>query len=137
MNLPHRRKQGRKVPQARLNTRELISARKTSHKYNKDLSRLRQLSPGTRVNTRYINCTRGTSSGNFQAGLFNNTVTAPFQQMGLTFARMSYAVLRALKGLKAFENHPVLCVTSIFVWQNTSFYFRFLRDTHACLSCSK
>ena len=31
------------------------------HKYNKDLSHLWQLSPGTCVNTRYINSTRGTS----------------------------------------------------------------------------
>ena len=44
-------------------TRELISARKTSHKYNnKDLRRLQYLSPGMRVNTRYINSTRATSS---------------------------------------------------------------------------
>ena len=35
-------------------TRELISARNTSHKHNKDLSRLRELSPGMRVNTRNI-----------------------------------------------------------------------------------
>ena len=39
--------------------RELISARNTSHKYNnKDLSRLRYLSPGMRVNTKCINSTR-------------------------------------------------------------------------------
>ena len=38
-----------------------ISTRITSHKYNnKDLSRLRLLSHGMRVNTRYINSTRGT-----------------------------------------------------------------------------
>ena len=44
------------------NTRELISARKTSHTYNaRDPSRQRLLSPGIRVNTRYINSTRGTA----------------------------------------------------------------------------
>ena len=35
-------------------TRELISTQKTSHRHSKDLSRLRQLSPGMRVNTRYV-----------------------------------------------------------------------------------
>ena len=44
-------------------TRELISAWNMEHKYNKnDLSCLQWLSPGTCVNTRYINSTRGTSS---------------------------------------------------------------------------
>ena len=42
--------------------RELLSAQKTSHNNNKDVSRLR-FSPGICVNTRYINSTRGTSSG--------------------------------------------------------------------------
>ena len=41
--------------------RELISARMASHKHdNKDTSRLRKLSPGKRVNTRYVNSTRCT-----------------------------------------------------------------------------
>ena len=41
-------------------TRELIIARNTQHNYNnKDLSRLRWLSPGMRANTRYKNTTRG------------------------------------------------------------------------------
>ena len=44
-------------------TRELISARKTSHKHNNtDLSRLRRLSSGMHINTRYINSTSGTPS---------------------------------------------------------------------------
>ena len=44
-------------------TREIISAPKMSHKHDKkDLSRLRSLSPGVRVNSRYINSTTGTSS---------------------------------------------------------------------------
>ena len=49
----------------RINTQGgLISARETSHKYNnKDLSHLRRLSPDVRVNTRYKNSARGTSSG--------------------------------------------------------------------------
>ena len=39
--------------------RKIIRARKTSHKHSKtDLSRLWQLSPDMRVNTRYINSTR-------------------------------------------------------------------------------
>ena len=43
--------------------RELINAQKSSHKRNnKDRSCLRELSPGMRVNARYINSTRGTSS---------------------------------------------------------------------------
>ena len=43
-------------------TRETISVQKTAHKHtNKDLSSLRSESPGIRVNTRYINSTRGTS----------------------------------------------------------------------------
>ena len=44
-------------------TRELISARKMSHKHNnKDLSRLGWLLTGMRVNTRYIKSTRGACS---------------------------------------------------------------------------
>ena len=43
-------------------TMDLISSRKTSHGHNKDVSRLRYLLPGMRVNTWYINSTRGTSS---------------------------------------------------------------------------
>ena len=44
-------------------TRELISARMTSHKHdNKDTSRLPKLSPGKRINTRYLNSTRCTPS---------------------------------------------------------------------------
>ena len=44
-------------------TREITSVQKTSHKHNnKDLSYLRYLSPVTRVNTKYINSTRVTSS---------------------------------------------------------------------------
>ena len=35
-------------------------AQNTSHKHNKDLSRLRLLSPGIHVSTRYINSTRST-----------------------------------------------------------------------------
>ena len=52
-----------KMPYTNQHTRELISAWKTSHKYNKDLSRLRlwYLSPDMHVNTRYINSTWGTS----------------------------------------------------------------------------
>ena len=43
-------------------TRELISAQMTSHKHSKKaLSCLRQLSPGVRENTRYINSTRSVS----------------------------------------------------------------------------
>ena len=43
--------------------RELISAQNMQHKHNnKDLSRLRYLSPAMSVNTRYINSTRDTSS---------------------------------------------------------------------------
>ena len=38
-------------------TRKLISTRKTSHKYNKDLSHLRWLSLGIWANTKYINST--------------------------------------------------------------------------------
>ena len=46
-----------------LHIREIINARKTSHKHNnKDLSRLRKLSPGMRVNTWYRHSPRGTSS---------------------------------------------------------------------------
>ena len=44
----------------RINKEELISAQKMTHKHNnKDLGRLWQLSPGMRVNTRYINSIRG------------------------------------------------------------------------------
>ena len=44
-------------------TGELISPRQTSHEHNnEDLSRLRQLSPGMRVNTRYTNSTKGTTT---------------------------------------------------------------------------
>ena len=40
-------------------TRKLISTQKTSHKHNsKDPSRLRYLSSGMRVNTRYVNSIR-------------------------------------------------------------------------------
>ena len=38
-----------------LHTRDVISIGKMSHKLNKELSHLGQLSPGMRVNTRYIN----------------------------------------------------------------------------------
>ena len=52
-----------KAPVQNQHTRELISVWKTSHKRNsKDLICLLLLTPGMRVNTRHINCTRGTSS---------------------------------------------------------------------------
>ena len=48
-------------------TSELITAPKSSHKQdNKDLSRLRYLSTGVRVNTRYINSTGATPSSGAQ-----------------------------------------------------------------------
>ena len=48
------------MPVQNQQTRQLINAQKISHKYNsKDLSRLQQVSPGLRVNTRYINIYRG------------------------------------------------------------------------------
>ena len=56
------------------NTKELISPRKMSHKHNnKDLSRLRQLSPGMRVQTQYINATRGTSRGRSPVKMRNHS----------------------------------------------------------------
>ena len=42
--------------------REIINARKTSHKHNKGQSCPQQLSPGVQANTRHINSTRGKSS---------------------------------------------------------------------------
>ena len=52
-----------KAPVQNQRTSELISVWKASHKHNsKDLLCLLLLSPGTRVNTRHIHCTRGTSS---------------------------------------------------------------------------
>ena len=44
-------------------TRELTSAPKMSPRTTQNWSRLRQLSPGTRANTRYINSTIGTTRG--------------------------------------------------------------------------
>ena len=63
---------------------ELNSAQKMPHECNKDPSRLRQLSPGMQVNTRYINATRGTSSNTtllfraFHNGLSYCTVLSLF-----------------------------------------------------------
>ena len=42
-------------------TKELISIKKMSINHNKDMTHLWQLSSGMRVNTRYINSTRGTA----------------------------------------------------------------------------
>jgi len=57
-----RENQKQNEAQSAQHTRELTSARNTSHKHNnKDLSRLWSLSPGMRVNTRYTNSTRSTS----------------------------------------------------------------------------
>ena len=50
---------------------EIISVRRTSHEdNNKGLNRLRQLSPGPRVNTTHINSPKGTSSFDVRCAVF-------------------------------------------------------------------
>ena len=85
----------------RHHTRDVISIGKTSHKLNKDLSHLGQLSPGMPVNTRYINSYQryGTDMQSSIAVSFNFCFTADGACQHVDFDQLVTLTCKAVKQL--------------------------------------